>query len=101
LSAEEKRQLLHIARTVIEHRVRGREIPAFQVSSETLKEERGLFVTLHKGGALRGCIGYIQGIKPLYLAVTEMAEAAAFQDPRFPPVSLESEVGDLRAHPFA
>jgi len=95
LSVEEKRQLLRIARSVIERRVQSKEIPAFQVSSESLKEERGLFVTLHKGSALRGCIGYIQGIKPLYLAVAEMAEAAAFQDPRFPPVSPE-ELQDLK-----
>lgn len=95
LSEEEKRQLLHIARTTIERRAQGSEVPPFRDSSEVLKEERGVFVTIHKRDALRGCIGYIQGAKPLYLAVGEMAEAAAFQDPRFPPVSPE-ELKDLK-----
>ena len=49
-----------------------------------LLEPRGAFVTLHKHGALRGCIGYVEAIKPLYKTVQEMAIAAAFQDPRFP-----------------
>jgi len=57
------------------------------VSSKTLKEQRGAFVTLNKHGSLRGCIGYIEGYKPLYEAVAEMAEAAAFRDPRFMPLT--------------
>jgi AmmeMemoRadiSam system protein A len=44
-------------------------------------------VTLHKDGKLRGCIGHIRAKKPLVETIVEMAEAAAFQDPRFPPVS--------------
>lgn len=95
LSGEEKRELLRLARTAIEHRGRGSEAPPVQLSSEVLKEKRGLFVTIRKGEVLRGCIGYIQGVKPLYLAVGEMAQAAAFQDPRFPPVSPQ-ELRDLK-----
>ena len=45
-------------------------------------------------GDLRGCIGYIQGFKPLKHALFEMAEAAAFQDHRFSPL-LESELDDI------
>ncbi len=52
-----------------------------------LSELRGVFVTLKKGGHLRGCIGYIEGVKPLYAAVAEMAVAAATGDPRFPQVT--------------
>ena len=94
LNEEDRRQLLHIARTTIEGQARGSETHAFQVSSEILKQERGVFVTIHSRGALRGCIGFIQGIKPLYLAVREMAAAAAFGDPRFSPVSA-GELKDL------
>ena len=47
---------------------------------------RGLFVTLHKGAELRGCIGYIKGFKPLARSVVELAQAAAFNDPRFAPL---------------
>jgi len=43
-------------------------------------------VTIKKGGSLRGCIGYVEAIKPLVVTVSEMAAAAALRDPRFPPV---------------
>ncbi|RTZ91734.1 MAG: AMMECR1 domain-containing protein, partial [Deltaproteobacteria bacterium] len=51
------------------------------------EEYRGAFVTLTKNGNLRGCIGLIQPVKPLAESVQEMAIAAAFQDPRFPPLT--------------
>ena len=47
----------------------------------------GCFVTLTMGGNLRGCIGYIEGIKPLYEAVIDNAKNAALGDPRFSNVS--------------
>jgi uncharacterized protein len=55
--------------------------------SDKLRETFGAFVTLTLGGELRGCIGHIVGDKPLFLTIAEMAKAAAFQDPRFPPLS--------------
>ncbi|RLA85180.1 MAG: hypothetical protein DRG31_03630 [Deltaproteobacteria bacterium] len=94
LSEEEKRTLLEIARTVIESRALGKPIPEFSVTSPKLKEPRGVFVTIKKHGQLRGCIGYVRGIKPLWEAVVDMAQAAAFEDPRFPPVRPE-ELKDL------
>ena len=95
LSAADRDQLLHIARKTIEQLARGLQMPSFEVSSEGLKRKLGVFVTLRKGGALRGCIGFVQGIKPLHQAVAEMAAAAAFQDPRFPPVSAQ-ELADIK-----
>jgi len=86
LNAEEKKLLHHIARTVIENRARGIQVPEFKVDSPILKENRGAFVTINKKGQLRGCIGYIEGRGPLHKTVEEMAEAAAFRDPRFSPV---------------
>ncbi len=94
LKEEEKRILHQIARTVIENRAKGKPVPEFQIDSPTLKENRGAFVTLHKRGQLRGCIGYIEGRGPLHKTVEEMAEAAAFRDPRFPPVT-ERELSEL------
>jgi AmmeMemoRadiSam system protein A len=94
LSPEEKRVLLNIARSAIEKRLSGGRTQMPQVTSRTLQEKRGVFVTLHKEGALRGCIGYIKGFKPLHQAVGEMAVSAAFGDPRFPPV-LTEELADL------
>ncbi len=95
LSAAEKSQLLHIARETIERLAGGLQTPSFEVSSETMQRKLGVFVTLRKGDALRGCIGFVQGIKPLYQVVGQMAAAAAFQDPRFPPVSAQ-ELAHLR-----
>lgn len=94
LSDDQKRLLLEIARTTIEKKVKGEGVPEFNVTSEILRENRGAFVTIHKHGQLRGCIGYIEPIKPLYVTVQEMAESAALNDPRFSPVT-ESELKDL------
>ncbi|MCJ7577318.1 MAG: AmmeMemoRadiSam system protein B [candidate division Zixibacteria bacterium] len=89
LSEEDKKVLLNIARKTIECKVKGEKLSEFRVESPILKENRGAFVTIKENGQLRGCIGYIEAIKPLYLTVQEMAEAAALNDPRFPPVSSE------------
>ena len=51
--------------------------------------ESGAFVTLEKGGALRGCIGHVRAYKPLEQTVSEMAVQAALHDPRFPPVTAD------------
>ena len=89
LSQSEKEFLLRLASDSIRCRLEESPVPGHEITSETMKQKRGAFVTLHKHGHLRGCIGYIQGIKPLHEAVIDMAEAAAFDDPRFPPVSRE------------
>lgn len=54
--------------------------------SDALKKPQGVFVTLKRGEDLRGCIGYIEPIKPLYEAVVENAVNAALRDHRFRPV---------------
>jgi AmmeMemoRadiSam system protein B/AmmeMemoRadiSam system protein A len=94
LTQEEKRTLLNIAKTTIESRIKNQNLPKFDIRSDTLREKRGAFVTLHKHGSLRGCIGNIHGNKPLYLTIEEMAIASAFNDPRFKPVT-EGEIKDL------
>lgn len=94
LTEEEKKVLHHIAKTVIEHKAKGKPVPDFKIDSPILKENRGAFVTIHKKGQLRGCIGYIEGHGPLHRTIEEMAEAAAFRDPRFTPVK-EKELPEL------
>jgi len=94
LNEEEKKTLHEIAHTVIWNKASGKEVPKFHVKSERLQELRGAFVTINKKGSLRGCIGHIRGVKPLYKSVEEMAAAAAFGDPRFPPVT-KKELKDL------
>ena len=94
LSDHDKETLRHIAKTVVENKARGKQVPEFTVDSPVLKEKRGAFVTINKLGQLRGCIGYVQPYKPLYQTVEEMAAQAAFNDPRFDPVT-EMELPDL------
>jgi AmmeMemoRadiSam system protein A len=56
---------------------------------EELEVRRGAFVTITKGGELRGCIGRLDFDQPLWFNVVEAAVASAFQDPRFPPLAPE------------
>jgi hypothetical protein len=94
LTAEEKKVLRQIAQSSIERRLKKEPPPKIELTGEHLKENRGAFVSLHKHGQLRGCIGTIQPIRPLYQVVEEMAAAAAFEDSRFDPVTLQ-ELSDL------
>jgi AmmeMemoRadiSam system protein A len=80
--------LLSTAREAIAARLESRQARWVAVSSD-LNEPRGAFVTLHKHGALRGCIGRMKAEVPLFEVVREMAVSAAFEDPRFPPLRLD------------
>ncbi len=84
---EEKEELLEIAKKSVEAAVRGLPLPEFKPRSKKLEEPWGAFVTLKKNGQLRGCIGYIVGMQPLYKTVQDVAVSAALNDPRFPPVT--------------
>ncbi len=86
LTPDERRRLLELARAVIEAEAAGGPAPRLDPATPALAESRGAFVTLHAGARLRGCIGYIEGVKPLVEAVADNARAAAFRDPRFAPV---------------
>ncbi len=90
LSKEQGKRLAELARKSVEAAFKGE---AF--STTEFPQERGVFVTLHKGGALRGCIGYPLPVKALGQSVVETARAAAFEDPRFPPLS-EGELGGVK-----
>lgn len=87
LSSTDRRELLHLARQSIEAHLQGKKLSLPDPSSPVLKERRGAFVTLHEAGGLRGCIGFMQPLKPLYETISEMAAAAAFDDTRFNPVT--------------
>ena len=87
LTVEEKSLLHNIARSTIEARIQGSSLPEIIPDTATLQENRGAFVSLHSHGRLRGCIGYIIAEKPLYKTIREMAIAAAFNDPRFEPLT--------------
>lgn len=93
LSKAEQKILLKLARKSIAAKFSGRELPKFKSPFHRLEEARGVFVTLKKENKLRGCIGFVMGVKPLYQTVQEVAEASAFQDPRFSPLK-EDELED-------
>jgi len=63
-------------------------------SRSPLFKKCGVFVSLHKHGHLRGCIGHFGEDVPMHEIVAEMAHAAAFEDPRFMPVT-SNELPDL------
>jgi AmmeMemoRadiSam system protein A len=87
LSDAEKRFLLGAARTSVASAVRKTPPPYFEPSEPSLLRRCGAFVTLREGNELRGCIGYIDPIKPLGITVCEVAAKAAIEDTRFPPVT--------------
>ena len=91
LTPEQRNQLLSIARRSIEAVLAGHRPDLGGVSLDpVLTRPSGAFVTLHEaGGELRGCIGSIQAVAPLFQAVSSSAINAAFRDPRFFPVTPE------------
>jgi hypothetical protein len=87
LSDSERKTLLALAKASLEAAVIGKKLDVSKFDlTDALKEKRGAFVTLTEGGELRGCIGYVKAIKPLYESVAENAVNAALHDPRFAPV---------------
>ena len=88
LSDEEKQTLKKIAYNSIKNALDGKRNAQTTVSP-TLQAKCGAFVSLHKQGRLRGCIGHFGEDTPLHEIVAEMARAAAFEDPRFQPLRRE------------
>ena len=88
LGKDEQEFLLDAARkTIIEHAQSGKA-PDFTSENPGLNRKCGVFVTINeKSGALRGCIGYIEPIKPLLHAIIDMSVACSSRDPRFQPVT--------------
>jgi len=99
LSPANRATLLEVARASIQHGLRYRQ--ALDVNPgdypESLRLLRATFVTLEKGGQLRGCIGALAAYQPLVQDVAVHAYAAAFEDPRFPEVRME-EFPALEVH---
>ena len=101
LTADDKKELLSLARRSVERYVRDGKLLEYATENPNLKAPRGAFVTLTEGGSLRGCIGFTESKFPLYETVMQVAIYAATEDPRFRPVNqaelkrLEYEVSVL------
>lgn len=87
-SPEERDLLLRLAHQAIDTALEERELELPAIS-ERLQQHRGAFTTLHLEGEVRGCVGYVFPVAPLYRTIVETARAAAFQDMRFLPVTRE------------
>jgi hypothetical protein len=92
LSVDEKRKLLRLARATLKFALEHGRVPSVEELgievTPALEQIAGAFVTLHKHGRLRGCIGEIVPTRPLYKAVMAQAINAGLRDTRFAPVSL-------------
>lgn len=99
LGPAERRALLDLARASIRHGLTAHRPVAVDPLDypAALREPRAVFVTLNREGQLRGCIGHLQACQPLVQDVAENAYAAAFRDPRFPPLGAD-ELADLEVH---
>ncbi|MFU8857738.1 MAG: AmmeMemoRadiSam system protein A [Deferrisomatales bacterium] len=94
LTPGERQELLRLARRSVEAAARRSRSPAPAPEAASLCRAGGAFVTLHRAGQLRGCIGTFETSEPLYRTVAEMARSAAMGDPRFAPVT-PAEVPEL------
>lgn len=90
LNQEEQAFLLRLARKAVEAHLEKTKLKKERRPEDPIfSEKRGAFVTLKQHGQLRGCIGYPLPVKPLYDTVKGMAVAAATQDFRFLPLTLD------------
>ncbi len=90
LLKKEKVFLLKLARRVLENYFENKKEEKYLPPPEfkNLWKKKGAFVTLLKEKKLRGCVGILEAIYPLYEVIKEMALSAAFKDPRFPPLEV-------------
>ncbi len=99
LGPEEQRQALRLARRTLEIFLETGRVPDARAlgvpDGPVWHEPRAVFVTLKRDQRLRGCIGHILPVQPLWQDIRDNAIAAAVRDPRFPPVSRD-ELDRLR-----
>jgi AmmeMemoRadiSam system protein A len=94
LADREKQLLLELARRALTAGVEKRESIPDVPADEVLRQPGGAFVTLHRRGRLRGCVGQLPSKQPLVEVVAHCAKAAALEDPRFKPVRAD-EVAEI------
>ena len=98
-SANSRQILLQLAKTSIHHGLTSGKPLLVELNNyaQELIEKRASFVTLETKGQLRGCIGFLEAVRPLVQDISENAFAAAFKDPRFTPLQKE-EIQYLEIH---
>lgn len=93
-NTNQRKTLLKLARDTVVNYVTSSIITRFDDEAPVYSQKAGAFVTIHNNGTLRGCIGMIEGVKPLYETIITMAIEASTDDPRFEPVKPE-ELGEI------
>ena len=88
LSKQDQDTLLQIARNSVQAHLLGQEPELSSISCGDLEQKRGVFVSVHLGAELRGCVGTIDPALPLHQSVSGCAVAAASRDQRFKPLQL-------------
>ena len=94
-SADEQSAMLALARSAIVAALKNEPLQLPQPQPPCFALRRGVFVTAHVAGKLRGCIGVIEGREPLSTSIPHCAQGAAFHDPRFSSLRV-SELGELQ-----
>jgi AmmeMemoRadiSam system protein A len=93
ITVDEQQRLLRVARSALEARVRG-QAPTEPEGGGGLNLLCGAFVSLHRRGALRGCLGRLDCDAPLVVTVARLAAIVADSDPRFDAVR-QDELADV------
>lgn len=94
LGEAEQATLLKLARQTLNNLLKGHSAPSSDPPEEMLRAPGAAFVTLRKGGKLRGCIGFTEAVDPLWRTVREATVRAASADPRFEPLR-DGELDDV------
>lgn len=95
LSETDRRAALAVARRAIAEAVSLQKLAEATPKNDLFAEKRGVFVTIHARGRLRGCIGVVEAFEPLDESIARCAASAALRDPRFSPVRAE-ELPELK-----
>ncbi len=94
VSKEDAKKLIDLAKKAVSDIFEGNVTDAEEYLKKNFSDNKGIFVTINKKGQLRGCMGMVDAVYPLYEGVIKLAAAAAFEDPRFPQVE-KDELDDL------
>ena len=94
LTIERKKELLKLARKTIEFYLTAEILPYHRYKDNFYSFKRGAFVTLHKYGQLRGCIGHMAEDMTISKVIQLMAIQSALYDRRFSPITVD-EINEL------
>jgi len=90
----QEKELLDFARSIILNKFNNSQI--LELSNSKIYDEKfGVFVTINKNNKLRGCVGFVSGVKSLKESIKYMAIKSAFEDNRFVPLTIE-EISEIK-----